>query len=142
VQIYEDYGDGCSEETSYFVQGAYITEKDIVFDIKVDSKVTMLRIDPSMCSCIVKIKEMTFNGKEVLFHKRKQFIINGTILKPEKEEKGISLVFGTEDPNINISLEKLEKQEENILHAELEMIRIPAHIAKSMEAGAKKYIRS
>ncbi len=142
VQIYEDYGEGCSEETSYFVRDAYITEKDIVFDIKVGSNVTMLRIDPSMCSCIVRIKKMTFNGKDVPFNKRKQFIINGTILKPEKDETGLSLVFSTDDPNINISLEKLEKQAENVLHAELEMIRIPAHIAKSMEVGAKKYIRS
>lgn len=142
VQIYEDYGEGCSEEVSYFVPGAYITEKDIAFDIKVDSRVTMLRIDPSMCSCIVRIKEMTFNGREVPFHKRKQFIVNGTICKPNKDEAGLHIVFATDDPNINISLEKLEKAEENILHAELEMIRIPSHIAKAMESGARKYIRS
>ena len=51
------------------------------------------------------------------------------------------MVFSTEDPNINIRLDSLEKQENNIFYAELEMIRIPAHIAKSMEAGAQKYIR-
>lgn len=141
VQIYQDYGQGYSEEDSYYVNGAYITEKDIVLDIKVESDATMLRVDPSMCSCMVKIKKMTFNGKEVPFHKRKQFIINGTILKPVKGEEGISMVFSTDDPNINISLEKMPKEKENLLHAEMEMIRIPAHIAAAMENGAKKYIR-
>lgn len=141
VQIYEDYGEGYNEENSYFVRDAYQSEKDIVLELKVPSAVTMLRIDPSMCSCMVQIKKMTFNGQEIPFHKRKEFIINGTILKPEKDEKSISMVFSTEDPNINISLNSFKKQESNLLHAELEMIRIPAHIAKSMEVGAQKYIR-
>jgi len=141
VQIYEDYGEGYSEEHSYFVREAYQSEKDIVFDIKVDSSVTMLRIDPSMCSCMVKIRSLTFNGEDIPCNKRKQFIINGTILKPAKGETSLCLVFSTDDPNINISLEKLKKQEENVLHAELEMIRVPDYIARDMENGAARYIR-
>ena len=50
-------------------------------------------------------------------------------------------LFDTDDPNINISLEKYEKREENILCAEFEMIRIPDYIAKDMQVGAKRYIR-
>ncbi len=142
VQIYEDYGEGYSEEHSYFVRDAYRTEKEIAFELHVNSDVKMLRIDPSMCSCIVKIRKLTFNGRSVPFDKRKQFLINGTMLKPEKGETGVSMVFSTDDPNINISLEKLEKQENNILRAELEMIRVPDYIAKDMEVGAKKYIRA
>lgn len=141
VQIYEDYGQGYNEEHSYFVRDAYQSEKIISFSVQVNSDVVMLRIDPSMCSCIVKVRKLTFNGKEIAYNRRKQFIVNGTILKPEKEEPGVSIVFGTDDPNINLNLEKYEKQEVNTLYAEMEMIRIPKDIAKDMEAGARRYIR-
>ncbi len=143
VQVYEDYGEGYSEEHSYFVREAYQSDKDIALDIQVGSDVKMLRIDPSMCSCVVKIKKLTFNGVDVDCKGRKQFIINGTLLKPSKEDpSSVCMVFCTEDPNINISLEKYAKQDENILHAEMEMIRVPADIAKDMENGAKRYIRT
>lgn len=141
VQIYEDYGQGYSEEHSYFVRDAYRSERNAEFSVKVGRDVTMLRIDPSLCSCIVKIRKLTFNGSNILYNRRKQFIVNGTILKPEKDDPGISIVFDTDDPNINISLEKYEKREENILCAEFEMIRIPDYIAKDMQVGAKRYIR-
>lgn len=141
VQIYEDYGQGYTEEHSYFVRDAYQSEKDIRFSVPVNADVVMLRIDPSMCSCIVKIRKMTFNGTDIVYNRRKQFIVNGTILKPEKDESGVSIVFGTDDPNMNINLERYEKQKENTLYAELEMIRIPDYIAKDMEVGAKRYIR-
>ncbi len=142
VQIYEDYGEGYSEEHSYFVREAYQSDKDIVFDIQVGSNVKMLRIDPSMCSCVVKVKKLTFNGADVDCKGRKQFILNGTLLKPSKEDlSSVCMVFSTDDPNININLERYGKQEENILHAELEMIRIPSYVAKDIENGAKKYIR-
>ena len=142
VQIYEDYGEGYNEEKSYYVREAYQSDKDIAFEIPVGSDVKMLRIDPSLCSCVVKLKKLTFNGVDVDCKGRKQFILNGTLLKPGKEEpSSVCMVFSTDDPNINISLEKYPKQDKNILYAEMEMIRIPSYVAKDMENGAKRYLR-
>ncbi len=142
VQIYEDYGEGYKEEQSYFVRDAYLSDKDAVIDIQVGAGVKMLRIDPCMCSCIVKMKRLTLNGADISWKGRKELIVNGTLLKPGKEdENSFCMVFATDDPNINISLEKCNLQESNMLHAEFEMIRVPDYIAKDMENGAKKYVR-
>ncbi len=142
VQIYEDCGEGYSEEKSYYVREAYRSDKDIAFEIPVGSDVKMLRIDPSLCSCVVKVKKLTFNGTDVDCKGRKQFIINGTLLKPGKENPAsVCMVFSTDDPNINISLGKYPKQDKNVLHAEMEMIRVPSYVAKDMENGAKRYFR-
>lgn len=65
VQVYEDTGSGCSEEQSYFVKEAYQGEKLIELDLSVSGDVRLLRIDPIMDSCMVKILEMTFNGETV-----------------------------------------------------------------------------
>ncbi len=142
VQIYEDYGEGYSEEHSYFVQEAYLSDKDAVITIQVKPDVKMLRIDPAMCSCIVKMKKLTLNGADIPWKGRKELIVNGTLLKPGKEEpESLCMVFSTDDPNINLNLEKCQMQENNVLHAEFEMIRVPEYIAKDMEVGAKKFIK-
>jgi hypothetical protein len=141
VQVYQDFGQGYREEDSYFVQDAYWSEKDVTCDIKVGSDVKMLRIDPALCSCILKVRKLTFNGKEIAWSRKKDFLINGRILKPAKEEPGLTMVFSTDDPNININLEQYEKNSENVVHAEFEMIRVPDYVAKDLENGAARYIR-
>lgn len=142
VQIYEDYGEGYAEERSYFVRDAYLTDKDIAIDVKVGADVKLLRIDPSMCSCIVKVKKLTWNGSDIPGRGRKQLVVNGTLLKPDKEEPdSLCMIFTTEDPNMNINLEAYPKQAENLLHAELEMIRVPDYIASDIEKGARKYFK-
>lgn len=138
VQIYEDTGHGYSEEESYFVKEAYQGENEIVLELEVSGNVRMLRIDPAMDSCMVKIREMTFNGVRVPLEKRKLLITNGKIAKPV--EKGVyqpSIVFATADPNLNIDLNQLERQAENMLCARMEIVRIPQGMARDMEASVK-----
>ena len=138
VQIYEDYGQGYSEENSYFVRDAYLSDKDAVLDITVGSNVKMLRIDPSMCACIVKVKKLILNGETFPYKKRKHLIVNGTRLKAGKENPdALGLVFGTDDPNINLNLEKCKTLPTNTLHVEFEMIRVPAEVAADIACGAK-----
>lgn len=145
VQIYEDLGNGYQEEASYFVQDAYQGENLIELELTVGSQVKMLRIDPAMDSCMVKILEMTFNGETVPLEKRKMLITNGRIAKPMDREEGIyrpSIVFPTTDPNINIRVGELaEKQEtsgENLLRVRLEIVRIPLQMAMDMAGAVKK----
>ena len=141
VQIYEDRGQGYNEEDSYFVREAYQGDWLIELELKVGGDVKMLRIDPGMYPCAVKIREMTFNGVTVPLHKRKLLYANGSIVSPadkEGEKDCPSIVFATDDPNINVNLERLERKEENVLRTRLEIVRLPMPIAKDMEARSKR----
>ncbi len=142
VQIYEDLGSGYSEANSYFVREAYQGESMIELELEVSGAVKMLRIDPAMTSCVVKVLEMQFNGVPIPLDKRKMLYSNGRICKPAEEEMNggaycPSIVFATDDPNINIGLGELERQEKNVLTAKMEVVRLPMSIAKDMVGKGK-----
>lgn len=140
VQIYEDRGQGYREEESYFVRDAYQGDWIIELELRVGGDVEMLRIDPGMYPCSVKIREMTFNGATVPLHKRKLLYANGSIVKSraEGEKDCPGIVFATEDPNINVALKRLERKEENVLRVRLEIVRLPMQIAEDMAAGCRR----
>lgn len=143
VQIYEDTGNGCNEEQSYFVREAYQGDNHIELTLSVSGNVKMLRIDPAMDSCMVKILEMTLNGERVPLEKKKVLLINGRLVKPADKENGVyqpSMVFPTTDPNININLEELSPQAENILYTRMEIVRVPLKIAQDMSGAVKRLI--
>ena len=143
VQIYEDTGEGCSEEQSYFVREAYQGDQYIELELSFRDNVKILRIDPAMDSCMVKILEMTLNGERGPLEKRKVLLVNGRVVKPADKENTVyqpSLVFPTRDPNININLERMKLQPENVLRARMEIVRIPLPIAADMCGAVKKLI--
>lgn len=132
VQIYEDKGKGYSEEESYFVQEAYQGENLIELELKVSGDVRMLRIDPAMGTCMVKILEMTLNGETVPMDKRKNILINGKVAKPG------TFIFPTEDPNINIVMTALKRSAENTLHTRMEIVRLSREMAQDMAGAVKR----
>lgn len=134
VQIYEDRGRGYSEEESYFVPEAYQGENLIDMELAVSGDVSVLRIDPAFDSCVVRIEDMSLNGEAVPFDKKKVLRVNGKIARPA------TLIFPTEDPNINIVLSELERQAENTLHVRMEVVRLPLAIAQDMANAVKKII--
>lgn len=141
VQIYEDCGNGYSEEDSYFLPNAYISEQMIEFEQEVSGNVKMLRIDPCMDSCMVKILEMTFNGEVVPLQNRKVMIVNGRVAKAIDPDTKIfvpSIVFPTCDPNINIGISELTPKGSNKLYVKMEVVRIPLSMAGDMAAAIKK----
>lgn len=131
IQIYEDRGAGYKEEASYFVKDAYEGENTIRLALEADGDVSMLRIDPAMDFCAVRIKELLFNGEPVELNK-KYIVTNGKTLKDG------SYVFATEDPNINIRISSLNRKAQNTILAELEIVRIPAAVAQDMAGAVKK----
>lgn len=137
VQIYEDCGNGYSEENSYFVKEAYISDTQVELELKVSGNVKTLRIDPIMDSCIVKVLEMTFNGETVPLDKKKVCLVNG------RSSGGTtpSIVFATKDPNLGIDVSQLNPKAENRLYASLEVTRIPLNAAQDLEAALAKHIR-
>lgn len=134
VQIYEDRGNGYSEEESYFVKDAYQGENLIEIELKVSGDVRQLRIDPAFDSCVVRIQEMTFNGEAVPFERRKVLLVNGRIAKPA------TLIFPTIDPNINVILSELDRQPENTLYARMEIVRVPVSMTMEMANAVKRII--
>ena len=134
VQIYEDRGNGYSEEESYFVKDAYQGENLIEIELKVSGDVMQLRIDPAFDSCVVRIQEMTFNGEPVPFERKKVLLINGRIAKPA------TLIFPTIDPNINVILSELDRQPENTLYARMEIARVPVSMTTEMANAVKRII--
>lgn len=137
VQIYEDRGQGFREEDSYFVKEAYQGPELIEFELAVDGKVRQLRIDPAFAPCVVKIREITFNGEAVALDRRKMLQANGSVAKPgrgRREEYRPSMVFPTEDPYFSIAIHKLARQEENRLYVRLDIFRLPLEIAREIKA--------
>lgn len=135
VQIYEDRGEGFSEEESYFVPDAYQGEQEIELELKVDGNVQVLRIDPSMDACVVRIEELTWNGERIPLQNKKIFTTNGKLLKPAQ-----GAVFPTKDPNLCIKVSELTCRPENILCARLEIARLPMPVAEAMAASVKKLV--
>ena len=133
VQIYEDRGNGFSEEESYFVKDAYISDEEVEIDITLDGNVQILRIDPSMTSCVVKVEELLFNNEEVPVKDKKIYYTNGKVLKPSS-----TAVFATTDPNLYIKVSDLNRKAENTLHAKLRVVKLPAEIAEDMAMSVKK----
>lgn len=143
VQVYEDKGKGYSEEESYFVSEAYQGENLIEMELSVGGDVRLLRIDPAFGPCAVKLREMTFNGKAVPLDKRKVLYANGRVMKPAEKAEGTycpSIVFPTDDPNVNIGISELERQEQNVLYVRMEVVRLPMAMAQDMAAAVKKLI--
>lgn len=138
VQIYQDTGSGYKEEESLYVQDAYVSDTLVEFDFKVSGNVQMLRVDPAFNACMCKILEMTFNERPIPLEKRGIMITNGRVIKGEKGSP--SVVFPTQDPNINIAVAKLEPEKENDFHVKMEVVRLPLSMAQDMAGAVKKLI--
>lgn len=141
VQIFEDRGKGYSEDESYFVRDAFKSIDLIELELSVEGDVERLRIDPAFLPCAVRIQEMTFNGHDILSDWSDLLSANGKIMIAAEKKDGRScplIVFPTDDPNINIELCRLERQEENILYVRMEMEGIIMPLAQGIAdyAGA------
>ncbi len=135
VQVYEDSGDGFSEENSYFVPDAYQGEQEIEMELKVDGNVRVLRIDPCMDACVVRFIEFTWNGEKIPLRDHKIFMANGRLLKPAD-----GIVFFETDPNMYIQTASLSPRSENILYAKMEIARLPVSVARDMAESVKKLL--
>lgn len=143
VQIYEDTGNGFSEECSYFVPEAYLGEQSVEFQIPVSGEVKMLRIDPALDSCVCKMLEMTFNGETVPLQDKKLVSINGKVAKATDKATGRfipSLIFPTTDPNISLNIAGLAPKGENLLYVRMEVVRMPLAMAEDMAGSIKRWI--
>ena len=135
VQIYEDRGEGFSEEKSYFVPEAYQGENRIEMTLSVGRDVKRLRIDPAFGECMVKVLVMTLNGEAVPLGKRRMLSANGKVMYGNRKDNGRmspSMVFATQDPNFSVEIGRLGLQDENELYVSLEIVRLSPQMAADL----------
>lgn len=168
LQVYEDRGMGCREEASYFVADAY--ERDCGgedpegapgnpgkksgdslmgcqggrrarLELSVAGEVKTLRIDPAFGACAVKLERLEWNGETVSPEKRKLFTTNGVTTGSGQDGEGYSaIVFATEDPQMNLWVDRLPHREENTLAVSMQVVPLPLCMARDL-AGAAGGIR-
>lgn len=141
IQIYEDRGQGFHEEESFFADRVDCLEKDeqgtLYLTWEVDPQVRQLRIDPAFKDCIVRIRELKWNDRELVRSgKNSVLTTNGT----ELDDTG-SFVFPTEDPNLVIALEGQIFEEKNVLKLCMERSLLERQIALDVENAAKRRFR-
>ena len=132
-QVYEDSGQGYSEEASYFIPQAFLGDSWIETQVAVSGNVLSLRLDPVMSSCVLKIHELIWNGNPINYHNKKLVITNGKAATD-------SFIFATEDPNINIKVSELPRLAENILSVKMEVKLLPLSIAQDLAGAVKKIL--
>lgn len=124
VQIYEDKGEGFSEEHSFFLEDVSGVERK--FRLVFDGERKALRIDPCSDFCIVYLEEIRWNDKPVPL-KGKNISTNGI-----RTGEGV-YAFSTQDPNITIWLTEGEQRQENVLEVSMQVTRMPEETVRHMQ---------
>lgn len=148
VQIYEDMGEGFSEQNSFFPdelplkkileeefhtlmesEEEFFTERPDTngreFRVKIKAGIKSLRLDPCSDSCVVWLKEIKWNDM-VIPSKSKCISTNGF-------KAGDNLyAFDTLDPNITIQVSEMEQRQENFLQVSMQVTRMPGETVEHM----------
>lgn len=106
IQIFNDYGDGYSEENSYYIYSSF--KHSIEFEIDLDENIKAIRFDPGRESCIVKIMKVIGEGA---------FFSDLSILSNGVEAGDGYYFFSTDDPqfyiqNWNADIKKIKLEVE------------------------------
>lgn len=99
VQIYEDCGEGYSEENSYFYDLIKETGDVRSILLEVDKNVKQIRFDLTMHYSIISLKSIKINEREINLMDNTLVSTNGIRIG-----EGNVYLFTTTDPNVNISL--------------------------------------
>ena len=137
VQIFEDYGTGYSHEHSYYLYLSYMVEGRMRVSLPVKEGVKGIRIDPAETSCMVRMLAARLNEEELPLSEPAYLAMNGWELSKKKEANPV-FFFHTNDPNINIRLEKVEHSGNELLEVEFEIERLSEETASVLEANLKR----
>lgn len=142
IQVYEDSGEGYTENSSRFLEQAYDAEGHLELELLFHDNVRKMRIDPAMDCGICNIMELRFNGESVPLNTPKLLAVNGKQIRSKTEDGSmyLTVVFPTTDPNISIDIDRLKPGAENILYIRLEYRRIPLQMAEDLAGAIKKWL--
>lgn len=140
IRVYEDYGQGFSEDNAYYIEDVYDTEGYIESGIDIPSTVKRVRIDPCEDYAITYIDEMMFNDRLIDIKDNKRVYINGKKLK-ESNLQGITAVFFNNDPNIVIEIADVVRSTGNTLRFKFKTSLEKKEIIDTMASNLKRMIR-
>ena len=92
---------------------------------------------PAECSCIIRMKAAALAGKELDLADKAVLAMNGWELTGKGEKMPV-FFFHTNDPNINIRLEKEDSEAGEMLELEFEINRLPEETASALDANLKR----
>ncbi len=121
VQIYEDLGEGFSEENSFF-------QEERTFTVTIPAGRKALRIDPCSYPCLVVLRTLSWNGEDLL-QKGKAPAANGSLVGD------FVYAFPTADPGFTLSLKKLTHVSENTLEVSMDVTPLPEETLQRMAAN-------
>ena len=132
IQIYEDLGEGFSEENSYFLIKGYEEKKQLEIELMLKPELKAVRIDPSLDYCLTKVAGLSVDG-QALTLKQDGIMVNGRLLSED------TIVFDTQDSNITITgMERFGIGTEKRLRMVLETTRISREMAESLAGTGKE----
>jgi len=139
MQIYEDRGNGFTEANSYFVEHAMTNHSEAELTLKVPVGMKALRIDPCEEPCMVQIKKIWWNDKEVSLDNK---ITSNAVKGKGGKNTYAELVFATTDPNFTIGLSQLEDADgsQNALKIQFELHKISLQLANALQKSVKRII--
>ena len=130
IQIYEDKGDGYSEEHSVFPEETYDSEGNVVLKLQFGADTRAFRIDPANASCLIHVR--TSFARDLPFE---------LALSPEGKWLSVEMaVFESKDPffEIYVPEQKRGEFEGGSVELLLTMSLLPAHMAGILRASGKK----
>lgn len=146
IQIYEDTGEGFSEQNSFFLDQFFARElssedffledsssKEKEFRITIGEGRKAIRLDPCSDYCIVFFKEIKWNGVEIS-SKSKCISENGFQIGDD------TYAFATEDPNITLQLSELAQRGENTLEISMQVSRIPKETVEHLQKKESRHL--
>lgn len=98
LQVYVDEGKGFLEETSFFPEGEVG-----FYSFKVSALTKLVRIDPCSKSCIVNVKSLICDGKNLELEQKKYISVNGNLFENV-------VVYATEDPQLTVNVGMLREE--------------------------------
>ena len=137
VEIFEDFGQGYSPKHSYRMYPSYVVADVMRLTIPIKEGVRGVRVDPAECSCIIRMKSAALSGKELDLSDKAVLAMNGWELTGKGEKLPV-FFFHTDDPNINIRLEKEDSEAGDMLELEFEINRLPEETASALDANLKR----
>ncbi len=129
IQIYRNYGDGYSEETSEYPEEEYNEEGFVVLHMMADENVQGIRLDPALAPCVVTLRKVFWNGDPVEESGTPIGIHpNGAWLSDD------SIVFADDDPwiDFNLSAPELKRSGRDELSVAISMSILSADIAENL----------
>lgn len=137
VEIFEDYGKGYSAADSYRTYPTYLEADLMNLSLPVKKEVCGLRVDPAEGSCIIRMHRASVGGRPLDLSDKAVLSVNGWELTGKRDKNPV-FYFHTNDPNINIRMDGMERGDGETLELEFEINRLTEETAAALDLNLKR----